>query len=102
MKLILKDKQEIIVDHMNNIHAFEKLKNRQGNTIDTENSISFLIFNSSTDFEEVKSKLEGGNTTDFKLSYGDGEEKTFPGRQVKSITEEISDDRHVITIALTD
>lgn len=99
MKLILKDGQEITVTRMNNMYAFENFKDGQGNPLDKNTMASIILLNSDYTFEELKEKLKGENTKDFKIAYGE-EEKSFPELKMDSIGEEIANERSIITISL--
>lgn len=100
MKLSLKNGTVINVDNMNN---------RQNLSLKTENNkyyqqcIIFSIYNPGADivFEDLISMVKDNNT-DFTLTYGtDNEQQTYPGWQLSDLTEEITDEKRVITLLAT-
>lgn len=99
MKLILKNKQEIQIDSMNNAFSLEKFKDRNGNELNYDSIITFYASENES-FSTVKAKLsEDGNNMDFVLTCGN-EKRNFPGWKVEAITEDLSDKHKVITIKL--
>ena len=50
-------------------------------------------------FEELKTILSGENREGFRLAYG-VTEKDFPGMKIESISEDIANDRSIITISM--
>ena len=99
MKLILKDNTEITVTRMNNTYADEKYVDGMGYDMNKNVSASFTIFDSDKSFEELKTILSGENREGFRLAYG-VTEKDFPGMKIESISEDIANDRSIITISM--
>ena len=95
MKLILKDNTEITVTRMNNTYAYENFVDGMGYDMNKNVSASFTIFDSDKSFEELK----GENREGFRLAYG-VTEKDFPGMKIESISEDIANDRSIITISM--
>ena len=99
MKLILKDNTEITVTRMNNTYAYENFVVGMGYDMNKNVSASFTIFDSDKSFEELKTILSGENREGFRLAYG-VTEKDFPGMKIESISEDIANDRSIITISM--
>lgn len=102
MKLILKDSSEIDITYANNIYAFESFVDGQGYPINKKDIISLVIKEDETNitFDEIKEKITLDNIKDFKLSFNDEEEKSYPGYKISSVQEEITDERQIITITI--
>ena len=99
MKLILKDNTEITVTRMNNTYAYENFVDGMGYDMNKNVSASFTIFDSDKSFEELKTILSGENREGFRLAYG-VTEKDLPGMKIESISEDIANDRSIITISM--
>nr|DAE69944.1 MAG TPA: hypothetical protein [Caudoviricetes sp.] len=99
MKLILKNKQEIQIESMNNAFSFEKFKDGNGNELNYDSIITFYASENES-FSAVKAKISNdGNGTDFILVRGN-EKRDFPGWKIEAITEDMSDKNKVIIIKL--
>lgn len=99
MKLILKDNTEITITRMNNTYAYENFKDGMGEDMGRNTSATISIFDSEKSFDELKKILSGDNRENFKISYGNTE-KDFPTMKIESISEDISNNRSIITISL--
>lgn len=99
MKLVLRNKQEIQIDSMNNAFSLEKFKDGNGNELNYDSIITFYVSKNES-FSTVKAKLsEDGNNAEFALVCGN-ERRDFPGWKVEAITEDLSDKNKVISIKL--
>lgn len=100
MKLILKDNTEITITRMNNTYAYENFKDGMGADMGKNTSATISIFDSEKSFDELRKLLSGDNREGFRISYG-VTEKEFPTMKIESISEDISNNRSIITISLT-
>ena len=100
MKLILKDNTEITITRMNNTYAYENFKDGMGADMGKNTSATISIFDSEKSFDELRKLLSGDNREGFWISYG-VTEKEFPTMKIESISEDISNNRSIITISLT-
>lgn len=99
MKLILKNKQEIQIDSMNNAYSVAGFKNGNGNELNYNSIITFYASKNES-FDSVKAKISAeGNNTDFMLVNGN-EKRDFEGWKIDMITEDMSDKNRTITIKL--
>lgn len=99
MKLILKDNTEITITRMNNTYAYENFRDGTGADMGKNISATISIFDSEKSFDELKQMLSGTNREGFKITYG-STEKEFPTMKIESISEDIANNRSVITISL--
>ena len=101
MKLILKDNTEITITRMNNTYAYENFRDGTGADMGKNISATISIFDSEKSFDELKQMLSGTNIEGFKITYGSrSTEKEFPTMKIESISEDIANNRSIITISL--
>ena len=94
MKLVLKDKTEIIVSSMNENYNAKEVEDTD------KRSTTFSIADPTDDvtIDYLKQALTVDNTSEMSLVYANGSEKVIKPCRVSSISENISDDSHFITI----
>lgn len=102
MKLVLKDKQEIAISFMSNVYSFEPFKDGDGVPLESNSSIALFVNDDNIDFKQIKEKLTSENLTGFKLINDNDYEKTFDGYKISTITEEITDEKHSISIGVVE
>ena len=99
MKLILKDGQELTITRANDTYSYDSLKDRLGCDLNRNTISSIVIFNPDKSLETIKDMLAGDNRTGFRIIYGNTQ-KDYNGMKIDSISEEISNERSIISISL--
>jgi len=99
MKLILKDGQELTITRANDTYSYDSLKDGLGCDLDRNTISSIVIFNPDKSLETIKDMLAGDNRTGFRIIYGNTQ-KDYNGMKIDSISEEISNERSIISISL--
>ena len=99
MKLILKDGNEITITRANNMYSFDNLKDGLGCDLNKNAVSTIVIFNPDKPFDQIREMLSGDNTEGFKIVYGNTE-KDYTGMRIATVTEEISNERSIISIEL--
>ncbi len=99
MKLILKDGQELTITRANDMYSYDSLKDGLGCDMNKNVIASIVIFNPDKSLETIRDMLAGDNRTGFKIIYGNTQ-KDYDGMKIDSISEEISNERSIINIAL--
>ena len=98
MKLVLKNKQEIQIESMNNAHSLGGFKNKNGNALDYDSIINLYVGQNES-FTSVKAKVSEEGNIGFILKRGN-EKRDFEGWKIDVITEELSDTSKTIVIKL--
>lgn len=99
MKLILKDGQELTITRANDTYSYDSLKDGLGCDLNRNTISSIVIFNPDKSLETIKDMLAGDNRTGFRIIYGNTQ-KDYNGMKIDSISEEISNERSIISISL--
>lgn len=99
MKLILKDGQELTITRANDTYSYDSLKDGLGCDLNRNTISSIVIFNPDKSLETIKDMLAGDNRTGFRIIYGNTQ-KDYNGIKIDSISEEISNERSIISISL--
>lgn len=99
MKLILKDGQELTITRANDTYSYDSLKDGLGCDLDRNTISSIVIFNPDKSLETIKDMLAGDNRTGFRIIYGNTQ-KDYNGMKIDSISEEIANERSIISISL--
>lgn len=99
MKLVLKDGNEINITRANNMYSYDNLKDGLGCDLNKNVVSSIIIFNPDKPFEEIREILAGDNREGFKIIYGNTE-KDYAGMKIETVSEEIANERSIITIEL--
>lgn len=99
MKLILKDGQELTITRANDTYSYDSLKDGLGCDLHRNTISSIVIFNPDKSLETIKDMLAGDNRTGFRIIYGNTQ-KDYNGMKIDSISEEISNERSIISISL--
>ena len=99
MKLILKDGQELTITRANDTYSYDSLKDGLGCDLNRNTISSIVIFNPDKSLETIKDMLAGDNRTGFRIIYGKTQ-KDYNGMKIDSISEEISNERSIISISL--
>lgn len=99
MKLILKDGNEINITRANNMYSYDTLKDGLGCDLNKNAVSTIVIFNPDKSFEQIKEMLSGENREGFRVAYGNTE-KDYTGMRVATVTEEIANERSIISIEL--
>ena len=99
MKLILKDGNEINITRANNMYSYDTLKDGLGCDLNKNAVSTIVIFNPDKSFEQIKEMLSGENREGFRVVYGNTE-KDYTGMRVSTVTEEIANERSIISIDL--
>lgn len=99
MKLILKDGQELTITRANDMYSYDSLKDGLGCDMNKNVIASIVIFNPNKSLSTIRDMLAGDNRTGFKIIYGNTQ-KDYDGMKIDSISEEISNERSIINIAL--
>ena len=99
MKLILKDGNEITITRANNMYSFDNLKDGLGCDLNKNAVSTIVIFNPDKPFDQIREMLSGDNREGFKIVYGNTE-KDYTGMRIATVTEEISNERSIISIEL--
>lgn len=99
MKLILKDGQELTITRANDTYSYDSLKDGLGCDLNRNTISSIVIFNPDKSLETIKDMMAGDNRTGFRIIYGNTQ-KDYNGMKIDSISEEISNERSIISISL--
>ena len=99
MKLILKDGNEITITRANNMYSYDNLKDGLGCDLNKNTVSTIVIFNPDKPFEQIREMLSGDNREGFRIAYGNTE-KDYTGMKIATVTEEISNERSIISIEL--
>ena len=99
MKLILKDGQELTITRANDMYSYDGLKDGLGCDMNKNAIASIVIFNPDKSLETIRDMLAGDNRTGFRIIYGNTQ-KDYNGMKIDSISEEISNERSIISISL--
>lgn len=99
MKLILKDGQELTITRANDMYSYDGLKDGLGCDMNKNAIASIVIFNPDKSLETIRDMLAGDNRTGFRIIYGNTQ-KDYDGMKIDSISEEISNERSIISISL--
>lgn len=99
MKLILKDGNEITITRANNMYSYDNLKDGLGCDLNKNAVSTIVIFNPDKPFDQIREMLSGDNREGFKIVYGNTE-KDYTGMRVATVTEEIANERSIISIEL--
>lgn len=100
MKLVLKNGNEINITRANNMYSFDSLKDGLGCDMNKNTVSTIVIFNPDKTFDQIREMLSGDNREDFKIVYGNTE-KTYANMKIESVSEEISNERSIISIELS-
>lgn len=100
MKLVLKNGNEINITRANNMYSFDSLKDGLGCDMNKNTVSTIVIFNPDKTFDQIREMLSGDNREDFKIVYGNTE-KTYTNMKIESVSEEISNERSIISIELS-
>lgn len=99
MKLILKDGQELTITRANDTYAYDGIKDGLGCDLNKNIIASIVIFNPEKSLDEIKNMLSGDNRTGFRIIYGNSQ-KDYNGMKIDTISEEIANERNIISISL--
>lgn len=99
MKLILKDGQELNITRANDTYAYDGIKDGLGCDLNKNIIASIVIFNPEKSLDEIKNMLSGDNRTGFRIIYGNSQ-KDYNGMKIDTISEEIANERSIISISL--
>lgn len=100
MELILKNKEKIKITSMSRNYSCNDRIDENGEVIERRANITFFV-DGSEDIDEIESKITKENAVDFYLMSGN-KKKAFDKWQIEKIVEELTDDKDIITIRLSE